>query len=201
MVDIRKIIIIFVIGILFSVLVFSVIDAIYPQPEYNDFCGMEKYRGDIVKIPGEKCTNVEPSTNQRTDCDKKAGYIEYTYDSSGCSIDWECNTCHTKYENAREDYYKVVFYVSAILALVAIFIGMYLPAGKNELNEWIGTGFMLGGTFALFFGTMQSFSYLDRIVRPIVIFFELVLVIFVAYKKIGNLREDKPVITKKNKKK
>ena len=37
MVDIRKIIIIFVVAILFYVLVFSVIEAVYPTPKYEDY--------------------------------------------------------------------------------------------------------------------------------------------------------------------
>ncbi len=192
MVDVRKIIIIFVIGILFSVLVFSVIEAVYPEPEYEDFCKDRRYMEyEPVKIAPTDCGELYVPAEEKKECLDKDGYIDYELNSVGCPISYSCNTCQKEYDDAREGFYKVVFYVSALLALVAIFIAMYLPAGKNQLNEWIGTGFMLGGTFALFFGTMQSFSYLDRIVRPIVIFLELVLVIYVTYKKIGNLKEDK----------
>lgn len=191
MVDIRKIIIIFVIGILFSVLVFAVIEAVYPRPDYSDFCKDEFIRNQPIKMDTTDCAVLDVSVSTQNSCNDKKGYISYEYDSVGCPISYKCETCNVDYQAASDDYSKIVFYISAILALIAIFIGMYLPAKANTLNEWVGTGFMLGGTFALFFGTMQSYQALDRIIRPLVIFFELALVIFIAYKKIGNLSPDK----------
>ncbi len=190
MVDIRKIIIIFVVGILFSVFVFSFIEAVYPSPEWDDFC-----KSPLVRDPGlintEDCPVLNVSEQDRNSCAEKKGTIAYERDSNGCAIAYYCDTCNINYDTARDNHSRYVFYISALLALVAIFVGMYLPAKENSLNEWIGTGFMLGGAFALFFGTMQSFQALDRIARPIVILAELIIVIFIAYKKVGNLREDK----------
>jgi len=192
MVDIRKIIIIFVVAILFAVLVFSVIEAVYPTPEYEDFC-REKFNPRAAPIIKETkdCEDLDVTQTTINSCEDKKGFIEYDYDSKGCAISYECNTCNYELEQAREKHDKVTFYISAFLSLIAIFIGMYLPAKGNTLNEWIGTGFMLGGTFALFFGTMVSFRSLDRFVRPVVILLELILVIFIAYRKINNLKKDK----------
>ena len=203
MVDIRKIIIIFVIAVLFSVLVFSIIEAIYPSPKWEDFCRSPQYVPEKITVQGSSiCLQVNVSAADRVSCDQKRGYIEYIdYDSNGCTTNYRCNTCQIEFDAAQQEHSKYVFYISAVLALIAIFIGMYLPAKENSLNEWMGTGFMLGGTFALFFGTAQSFIALDRIVRPIVIFFELVLVIFIAYRKIKNLREDKNTEKKSKKRK
>ena len=194
MVDVRKIIIIFVVAILFSVLVFSVIEAAYPQPRYEDFC-RDKFSPraepiNIVKDTSE-CPDFNVPETERKACEDKHGFIQFTYDSKGCAESFECNTCSYELDQSMENYNQVVFYVSAILALIAIFVGMFLPATENSLNEWIGTGFMLGGAFALFFGTARTFSDLGRFVRPVVIFIELALVIFIAYRKIGNLRADK----------
>jgi hypothetical protein len=191
MADVRKILIIFVIGILFSVLVFSVIEAVYPSPEYEDFCGRE-FEPRPIRVEKEaECPDLEISVEDQKACNEKEGNIMYRYDEHGCPNAYECSTCEKEYDDANEVYHLYVFYISAVLALIAIFIGLYLPAKQNTLNEWIGTGFMLGGTFALFFGTMQSFRHLGRFTRPIVIFLELVLVIYVAYMKIGNMRPDK----------
>ncbi|MBW3015596.1 hypothetical protein KY330_04180 [Candidatus Woesearchaeota archaeon] len=192
MADIRKYIIIFVVAILFSILVFSVIEAAYPEPEWEDFCDDKEYARavPIVKETSE-CEVVDVPEQDKQDCKDRNGYIDYEYDSRGCATDYYCNTCTYAYEQANEVYRRYLFYISAFLALIAIFVGMYLPAHKNVLNEWIGTGFMLGGAFALFFGTATSFSSLDRLIRPIVIFLELALVIFISYKKIGNLRRDR----------
>jgi TRAP-type uncharacterized transport system fused permease subunit len=194
MADIRKIIIIFVIAVLFSVLVFAVIEAVYPQPKYEDYCKNANIPAATEKpcISQQTCPEINISQAERDACTAKKGNIEYTnYDTNNCPKTYECNTCQNEFNLAMEKHSRYVFYISAFLALVAIFLGLYLPAKKNSLNEWVGTGFMLGGTFALFFGTLTSFMFLDRYVRPIVIFLELVLVIFITYRKIGNLREDK----------
>ena len=190
--DIRKIIIIFVVAILFAVLVFSVIEAVYPQPKYGDFC-REGFIEPLKPVIDDRttCTAVNIDEAEQTACKEKNGDIQYIYDSNGCATSYKCNTCRNEYEITEEKYNQYVFYISAILSLLAIFIGLYLPAKKNSLHEWIGTGFMLGGTFALFFGTIRSFGDLGRFVRPVVIFLELALIIFIAYRKIGNLREDK----------
>lgn len=192
MADIRKIIIIFVVAILFCVLVFSVIEAVYPQPRYEDFCKeiFSSRTAPIVKEPAD-CVLINVSEQEQKACEDKHGSIEYNYDSRGCATSYKCNTCDYEFYQAMSNHSRYVFYISAFLALIAIFIGMYLPAKENTLNEWIGTGFMLGGAFALFFGTATSFMFLDRVVRPIVIFLELALVIFIAYRKIGNLKQDK----------
>lgn len=192
MADIRKIIIIFVIAVLFSVLVFAVIEAVYPSPKYEDYCKNVNYPIEKACISQQVCPEINITQAERDSCTEKKGNIEYTdYDSNNCPTAYECNTCQNDYMLVMEKHSRYVFYISAFLALIAIFIGLYLPAKKNTLNEWVGTGFMLGGTFALFFGTLTSFMFLDRYARPIVIFLELVLVIFITYRKIGNLREDK----------
>lgn len=191
MVDIRKVIIIFVIGILFAVLVFAIIDAVYPQPEYNDYCVGQNYKPMPTRVENVQCENIVPEQSAVDECNSKKGYIEYDYDANGCPTTYKCETCGVEYENARKQHDVVGFYISAAMALLAIFIGLYLPSRIDSLNEWVGTGFMLGGTFALFFGTIQSYGSLDRIIRPIVLIFELGLIIFIAYKKTGNLRKDK----------
>jgi len=180
--DKRRILIVIAIAVLFAVLVFSVIEAVYPKPEYEDFCGYEEY----PKVVGnEDCNNVGYTQGQEENCDDLDGYLKPVYDEHGCVISYECDTCRGEFDQARDSYNQVVFYISALLALIAIFIGLYLPVEKNSLNETVGGGFMLGGIFALFFGTMMSFSSLGRFVKPVIIFIELALVIFIAYKKFG----------------
>jgi len=192
MVDVRKVVIIFVIAILFSVLVFSIIEAFYPSPLYEDYCINANIMVDKPYVSQTTCPDVNISQVDRDACTIKKGNIEYTnYDSNNCPKSYTCNTCNNEFTLAQQQHSRYVFYISAILALIAIFIGLFLPAKENTLNEWVGTGFMLGGTFALFFGTMSSFRFLDRYTRPIVILLELILVIFISYRKIGNLRKDK----------
>jgi len=186
--DIRKYIIILAIGILFSVFVFSSIDAIYNAPDYSKFC-KDNYYYDKSYGQESNCTNLVVPKDFRDNCSNQEGRINYEYDEDGCQMSYYCETCDHEFQLARDQYNNVKFYISAFLALVAIFIGIYLPANKNSLNEWIGTGFMLGGVFALFFGTVTSYNSLPTISRPIVILVELIIIIFISYKKVGNFKK------------
>jgi hypothetical protein len=150
--DIRKIIIILVIGALFAFFVNSLIEAVYPSPEYDDYC--EEFN--------------RPYELKEENVDEEA---------------W--NQCQEEYDSAREKYNLVVFYVSAIFGMLAIIVGLFLPFERDDLNQWIGSGFMLGGFFTLFIGTIRAYGDLHRIVRPIILLVELLIVIYVAYKKIG----------------
>ena len=150
--DIRKIIIILVIGALFAFFVAALAEAIHESPDYDDYCGeFEK-----------------PYMLEEEDVDDAA---------------WQA--CRESYDSAMEGHNLVVFYVSIIFGLLAIVVGLMLPTHKDDLNQWVGSGFMLGGFFTLFYGTVRAFRDLDRIIRPIILLIELLIVIFVAYKKIG----------------
>jgi len=154
-VDIRKIIIILVIGALFAFFVNALIEAVYPSPDYNDYC---EDRAPL--LPGEM-----------------PGEDTYSPD--------EDKECYQEFENDREKYNLVVFYVSVILGMIAIIVGLMLPSERDDLNQWIGSGFMLGGFFTLFVGTIRAYGDLHRVIRPIILLIELLIVIYVSYRKIG----------------
>jgi len=168
------------IAILFSVFVFSTINAVYPEPGYSDFCD-NNLRAPLEKV-GSECANIDVPADAQDAC---AGYIAYERDSNGCATNYYCETCDNEYQDARDNYQQIMFYVSALLALIVIFVALNLPVKKkkNNIHEWVGTGLLLGGAFVLLFGTIQGFSSLDRFVKPIVMLAELILVIYLAYKK------------------
>ncbi|MBU1198887.1 MAG: hypothetical protein KKF46_02995 [Nanoarchaeota archaeon] len=102
----------------------------------------------------------------------------------GCEIDPFCNYCNAGLDEAREKYGLIVFIISSVMALIAIAVGLLLPVSKNNINEWIATGFLLGGLITLFVGTARFYADMTRILRPIVILIELAIVIYLAYKKL-----------------
>ncbi|MFH1053952.1 MAG: hypothetical protein V1740_06055 [Candidatus Woesearchaeota archaeon] len=177
---VRKILIIFVIGILYSIFVQSLIEAIYPSPDYDDYCmGIIEPRvlPEKVQRP-ENCSFLDT-----TDCIRSGGDPDYTYDTEGCAVSFDCNYCRQELDKDMEKYNLIVFIISSIFGLIAIAIGLYLPQ-SNSLNEWVATGFMLGGLLSLFIGTARYYSDMARMIRPVIIFIELVIVIYIAYKKI-----------------
>ena len=186
MVDLRKIVIIFVIAVLYAILVQTIIEAVHPSPKYEDYC-QSLMKGAPYSEPqriDDKGNLVQSCQYIDTTSCIYPGQVEYAYNASGCPQSYTCNMCQQDFNNDNEKYNFIVFMVSAILGLIAVAIGLYMPTEENSLNEWIGTGFMLGGLFSIFFGTARYFMEMGRYVRPIVIFVELAIVIYIGYKKL-----------------
>ncbi|MEK6961293.1 MAG: hypothetical protein AABX47_09050 [Nanoarchaeota archaeon] len=187
--DIRRILIIFVVAVLFGIFTFSAIDAAYPAPDYEDFCreeGLLRNPGPTPiyqkQVPVEhQCPAYDDSARQKCIVETKGEPMD-TYDNYGCPSYKGCSLCNQKLQAVQNIHNFWAFIISSILGLIAVMCGIYLPRETNPMHEWIGTGFMLGGLGDIFFGTAQYFSELHRIWRPIVILLELMLVIFVAYK-------------------
>ncbi len=193
MIDLRRVAIIFVIAVLYAIFVNAFIDAFYPAPKYEDYCKQRFYpEKPYPAAPNAvpvKCPNYkEPSQEELDKCADQKGVPEYRYDANNCAIEYKgCNFCQKEFDDANQKYNFIFFIISSILAVIAISIGLFLPV-KKSLNEWIATGFMLGGLITLFFGTFRYYQYLGRYVKPIVIFLELVAVIYLSYKKLQDIK-------------
>ena len=188
MIDLRKVLIIFVISVLFSAFVLSSIEAVYPEPKYEDYCTSYNYGPrPMMPVVKENFTCPETANQQLFEsCTKQKGYVDYKiYDSNGCPKEPFCNMCSAELDHSKQKYNFVYFLITALFGLIAIALGVYLPTSKNALHEWIGTGFMLGGLFVLFFGTIKTFTDLNRYVRPLILLFELLVIIWLSYKKLG----------------
>ena len=183
MANIRRVLVIFVIAILFTIFINVTIEAVYPNPEYDDYCE-DKFRPPEVPYKSSEfyCSEITISDELMDSCE---GKIEYTYNSNGCPIKAYCETCHLEWEEKEEMYNFIVFIISTIAGLAAIIVGINLPEKKNPLNEWVGSGFLLGGLLTIFIGTARFFGDMGRFVRPIIILLELSLVIYLTYKKLG----------------
>jgi hypothetical protein len=186
MVDLRRIAIIFVIMVLFAILVNAIIGAMYVSPQYDDFCKDRFYPEPQKLVPSEmkSCPTYDdvPSQEELNTCSDDKGYPEYTYDLNGCVSEFSgCNYCQRDFNLAMENYNFIYFVLSSILAIIGIAIGLLLPT-KHSLNEWIATGFMLGGLVALFFGTFTYYQFMGRFLKPIIILLELIIVIYLSYR-------------------
>ncbi|MBR9675514.1 hypothetical protein GOV05_00740 [Candidatus Woesearchaeota archaeon] len=175
--DLRQIIVVLAVAVLFSFFSYASFDAFYPQLEYNDFCEQKPYfeinNSAQCEASGGKWTTYQ---NEGIRPVKIGGDL-----TGWCDVDHYCREEYED-ENSKRDYYS--FIVLSIIGVLGILIGLYLPLA-NPINEWIGTGFMLGGLFDIFFGTARYYQDIGRFVKPIILFLELALVIFLTYKKLG----------------
>jgi len=190
----RHIILAVAIAIVFAFFVGFGISAFYPVPKYEDYCKTARYYPEKpypAPIGTKECPKYKEPTQEEIDrCAEQEGFPDYKYDAYNCPVEYKgCNFCQRDYDNENEKYNFYVFIISSILALVAIAIGLLLPAG-NSLNQWVATGFMLGGLITLFIGTFRYYQYLGRYVKPLVILVELLIVIYLAYKKLKDIKEN-----------
>lgn len=186
MVDLRRVVIIFIIAVLFAVLANATIQAISPSPQYDDYC-KNRFVPEKPMQDNNSCPDYDqPSQEELDQCANQGGSPEYDRDGNGCAIAYAgCNMCQQEYQDAQEKYNLIVFIISAILAFVAIMIGLYLPM-ERSISEWIATGFLLGGLITLFTGTIRYYQYMGRYVKPIIILVELIVIIYLAYKKLDD---------------
>lgn len=190
MIDLRRVAIVFVIAVLYAIFVNAFIAAVYPSPKYEDFCRQRFYPEKPYPAAGKiECPKYkEPTRQELNDCADNKGSPDYLYDANSCPIEYKgCNFCQKNFDAENQKYNLYFFIFSSILALIAIGVGLLLPT-KNSLNEWIATGFLLGGLITLFFGTFRYYEYLGRFVKPAVILAELLIVIYLSYKKLKDIK-------------
>ncbi|MFH1072399.1 MAG: hypothetical protein V1743_03145, partial [Nanoarchaeota archaeon] len=204
MADIRRIVIVFVIAVLFTIFVFSLNWAVNQSPSYTTYCRQSAYDypssseksvppPNILVQKNVTCPAFTDATQEeKLTCSEKTayterGFIEYTYDINNCPTAWTCQTCQLDFTIAQSSYKFWEFIIAAVFGLIAIIIGLYLPTEKSSLNELIGSGFLIGGLLTLFIGTGIYWEFFPKNtlwLRPAIILFELLLVIYIAYKKL-----------------
>jgi hypothetical protein len=186
MADFRKLLIVFIITVLFTVFVFSLNAAVNESPKYENYC--KGNYGMTKPIPAgymesKNCSTFVVPDADNAACIARSGNIEYTYDSNNCATGFACNTCQHEFNLAQERYKFWQFIIAAAFGLVAIIVGLFIPGEKDSLNESLSLGFLLGGLITLFIGTALSFTTLYKWLRPGIILVELLIVIFIAYRK------------------
>lgn len=190
MADIRKTAIIIVIAVLFTIFTQTTANAVFNDPDYEDFCGREVITPRVLN-PDADCVPYEVPQEDRDACLAQKGEIRYEYsDVTGCADGHSCSTCFAELGKAEDAFAFKVFALSAILGLIALFLGLYLPGDKNPLHEWVGSGFMLGGLITIFTGTVRSFESFAPYVKPVVIGLELALIIWLTYKYLSGKQRD-----------
>lgn len=198
MLDIKRYAMIIGITILFATLVFVTIDAFYPQPTYDDFCGPGRYAMYPEKtyaaypVPpvtsdSRNCTEIKLPNKASVDCERKGGFVEFDYNEKGCQIpeSLRCNTCNKEFNDKQKVYNRDVFFISAPIGLIAIFLGVIWAI------DFLGSGFMFAGIAVLVFGTTKYFGDMSKWVRVFTIFLELILLIWIGYKKLVTAEEKK----------
>lgn len=160
--DYRKGILAVIVAVLFTLFVQASIDAVSASPSYSEFCG-----------------DVESPNRANFDTDTEE------YQDAFESYQEERDACQAELDEARDEYALLVFLVSTVIAVLGVIGALYVPIDDN-IGLTISSGILLGSLITLFVGTTRGWSGIGELYRPLVLLFELLLVIFVAYKALGD---------------
>lgn len=160
------------------------VDALYVEPKYEDFCkqSARPYPEKTYPIYPEQCKPYNLTTQERTlidQCFDEKGMPDYNVDEKGCQTSFkECNYCQRDFDQALQKYNRNVFYIVTPLGLLAIIFGLFIGL------EVVGSGMMFGGILLMAYGTMRYFSDMSKLMRVAVIGIELLLLIIISIKKL-----------------
>ncbi len=175
--NIKKYGTIIIIAVLFAFFSFSIVDLVVQQPVYSDYCTDTAKPVPISRVTAN-CTDVPIPDSAKTACSRQDGYTDYKYDSSGCPQSYFCNTCSHEFDLAGQGYRKFGFIITGIFGVLAIMAGLYFRS-KEEVVEWIFSGFLIGGILSVFIGTMTYFRDMGRFLKPVVLLIEMGLIIWI----------------------
>ncbi len=194
--DVKKIAMILAITVLLPLFVGLFTDAVYKEPTYEDYCNnsFNNYPDKAIPITPVNCTQNYGA--QMDKCYRDGGSPEFNYTDTGCQEYSSCNYCGKYLNDDQQKYNRNIFFILLPIGLIIVVLGLYL------LVDYLGAGLMFAGLIIMFYATMRYFSDMSKILRALVILIELLVIMWIGYKKIGGEHNTKTnLITSKTKKK
>ena len=142
----------------------------FTEPDYTAYCSTplsEKKSTSLGCIPSAEIALKEKS------CDNIYGLFVYEYDSSGCVIDGNCDSCRIAYEREVDSYTQSVFIVCLIVGIVMLLAGLILFKIKPFGIALIGSGVVVE-----FYGVVKNWRNFDLAWKGIFIFILIVLIVY-----------------------
>jgi hypothetical protein len=144
------------------------VQAIYPAPEYEDFCDRENY------VDFNNSIDCETNGGKWTDYHNKETPVR----SEGwCDIDFECRE---EYDSVRDVYERNVFFANLIIGILVFVVAFFLGL------EAVSSGLMSGAVMLIVYGSIRYWGELSDIWRTLMLGTVLAILIWLGYKKLRN---------------
>lgn len=146
--------------VVFALVLWQGIQAFYPSPQWEDYC--ESSRIEPLMIKNENITQefcIEEGGRWQN------GYCDYY------------SQCQEEYNEARSAHSQVAFFISIIVALIAVVLGFTLLQ-----VEPVGSALIGSGVWAIFYGTVINWSNFTTVIRFVLLLVALVLLIWIAFR-------------------
>lgn len=152
------------------------INAVYPQPEYQDFCKEEQVT--VIPQTQTECTSKGGQwTEDQSIGVKRPVAVGETQQTGYCNMQY---TCSKEYEAASDVYRRNVFVTRVILGVLALGISFVVASAPA-----VALGLSFGGVLSLLIATTGYWSKLGQYVQVIVLGIALAILIWIGIKKIG----------------
>lgn len=176
--DAKRIAMVIAIVVLLPLFVGLFTDAVYQEPKYENYCNNTYY--DYPKsIPATpvNCSDTYDSPDVQK-CYNEKGQPEFTYDANNCQQYKSCNYCGRDLNDAQQRYNRNIFFILLPLGLIIVILGIYF------IVDYLGAGLMFAGLIVMFYATFRYFSDMSKMLRALVILIELLVIMWIGYKKI-----------------
>lgn len=162
--------------VVFALVLWQGIEAFYPSPDYQDYCNVTKQypsytdRG-MCEANGGVWNQYEQPIPAKTN---ETGYCDYFY------------KCGQDFNEAQLAHSKIVFYISLIIAIIAVIVGFTVLS-----VEPVGSALIGAGIWAIFYGTVVNWRNFSNIWRFLLLLVALVALIWIALRLNRNQRRRK----------
>ena len=125
------------------------IQAFYPEPEYEDFCGDEpRYEEPVMLYEG--CTDDMTLGECRGQISEREGR------------DTKMEECHQEYEDAEEDYGRNFFIIASILGTLALVVAFFLLNITSLYITNISAGIACSGIVMILWAFIRGWESTDE---------------------------------------
>lgn len=131
------------------------IQAFYPNPEYEDFCGDEpRYEEPVMLYEG--CTDEMTLGECRRQISEKGGR------------DTKMEECHEEYSSAEEDYGRNFFIIASILGTLALVVSFFLLNITSLYIINISAGVACSGIVMILWAFIRGWESTDEKLKFVV---------------------------------
>jgi len=160
----------------------------YKEPDYANYC---KTYNDKMSIPVIEAKNANCSYNkymydqaaknctEHTPKYNLTGFPAPIYSSNGCVESYYCEMCQARFEKAMENHVNVVFWISLILGVILLTLGLVIR------QTAVSPGLMGGAVITIFIGIVSDWRFLSDYARFAILGLVLIILIWLAYKKLN----------------
>ena len=177
-----------ILGVFIAIMVITlfnlIVNYVYEEPQYDDFCRGAGNTGPYpVKYGGivpEQCANCTFSRALQTEvdsCTMQNGIPVYNYNDRGCTVALkECNMCNKNFEYTTKLYNRNTFFVFAAIGFALVVAGLFVSVLLIQIIT------LPAGAFLVIEAAVKNF---DNKLYVIIVFSLLIIAaIYLALKKL-----------------